>query len=51
MVFVTASYQTGLDTRSMTRRSIIVGVERRGGRARVETMLYMDPNMGPDMDV
>ena len=29
-IFVAASHQTGLDTRSMTRRSVIVGVLQRG---------------------
>ena len=29
LIFVTASHQTELDTRSMTRRSIIVGVKGR----------------------
>ena len=32
--YVTASHQTGLDTRSMTRRSIKVGIRRGEGRAR-----------------
>ena len=29
-IFVTASHQTGLDTKSMTRRTILVGVYGRG---------------------
>ena len=35
--FVDSSYQTGLDTRSMTRRSIKVGIRGAKGRARAET--------------
>ena len=35
-IFVSASHQTGLDTRPITRRSIIVGVEGEGGRTRAE---------------
>ena len=35
-IFVSASHQTGLDTRSMTRRSIIVGIEGRRDRARAD---------------
>ena len=41
-LFVSASYQTGLDTRSMTRRSIIVGGEGRGGWARAKTWTLLD---------
>ena len=41
-VFVTASHQTGLDTSSMTRRSIIVGVEGKECRARAETQTMLD---------
>ena len=36
-IFVSASHQTGLDTRSMTRRSIIVGF--RGGEGRARALL------------
>ena len=36
-LFVAASHQTGLDTRSKTRRPIKVGIRRRVGRERVET--------------
>ena len=36
-LFVTASYQKELDTRSMTRTPIIVGYEGMGGRARTES--------------
>ena len=41
-VFVSASHQTGLDTRSMTRKSVIVRVEEGGGRARAETRTLLD---------
>ena len=34
LIFVPASHQTGLDTRSMTRRSIIEGI--RGGESRAQ---------------
>ena len=37
-----ASHQTGLDTRSMTRRSIIVGFRREEGRARAEVRALLD---------
>ena len=45
-VFVSASHQTGLDTMSMTRRSIKVEIWGRGDRARAEaralvTMMYL----------
>ena len=48
-IFIAASHQTGLDTRSMTRRSIKVGI--RGGRARAETralvtMIHLAPPEG-----
>ena len=43
------SHQTGLNKRSMTRRSIKVGI--RGGerwvRAGARTLLVLDPNLGP----
>ena len=35
-IFVVAYHQTGLNTRSMTRRSIIVKIRGREGRARAE---------------
>ena len=41
-IFVTASHQTGLDTRSMTRRSIIVGVRGGKGRGRAEARARLD---------
>ena len=41
-VFVIASHRTGLDPRSMTRRSIIVGVEGGGCRAQAETRTLLD---------
>ena len=36
-IFVAASHQTGLDTRSMTRRSTKVGI--RGGKGRTRALL------------
>ena len=36
-VFVAASHQTRLETRSKARRPIKVGIKRRGGRERAET--------------
>ena len=36
-IFVAASHQTRLDTRSKARRPIKVGIKRRGGRERIET--------------
>ena len=44
-VFVSASHQTGLDSRSMTRRSIIVGIRGGEGRARAEAraLLVISP--------
>ena len=36
-VFVAASHQTRLDTRSKARRPIKVGIKERGGRERAET--------------
>ena len=36
-VFVAASHQTRLDTRSKARRPIKVGIKGRGGRERAET--------------
>ena len=36
-IFVAASHQTRLDTRSKARRPIKVGIKGRGGRERVET--------------
>ena len=41
-LFVSASNQTGLDTRSMTRRSVIVGVKGGGGRVRAKTLTLLD---------
>ena len=41
-IFVTASHQTGLDTRSMTQRSIKVGIRGGGGRARAEARALLD---------
>ena len=41
-LFVSASYQTGLVTRSMTRRSIIVGIRGGKGRARAEARTLLD---------
>ena len=41
-LFVTASHQTGLNTKSMTRRSILIGVEGKGSRARAETRTPLD---------
>ena len=45
--FVAASHKTGLDTMSMTRRSIKVGIRRRGGQPRVKararvTMMHQE---------
>ena len=40
-VFVSASHQTGLDTRSMTRRSIKVGIRGGGGQARAEARVLV----------
>ena len=45
-IFVPAPHQTGFDTRSMTRRSIKVGIRGEGDRARAEaralvTMMYL----------
>ena len=37
LVFVAASHQTRLDTRSKARRPIKVGIKGRGGRERAET--------------
>ena len=44
-VFVAASHQTGLDTRSKARRPIKVGIRGREGRERAETrtLLVIDP--------
>ena len=39
---VTASHKTGLDTRSMTRRSIIVGFRGGEGQARAEARALLD---------
>ena len=36
-LFVAASHQTGLDTRSKARRPIKVGIKGRGGQERAET--------------
>ena len=41
-LFVSASYQTGLDTRSNTRRSIIVGLREGRGWDRAETRTLLD---------
>ena len=41
-VFISASHLTGHNPRSMTRRSIIVGVEERRGRAWAETRTLLD---------
>ena len=41
-IFVAASYQTGLDTRSMTQRSIKVGISEGKGRAWVEARALLD---------
>ena len=45
MIFVTASHQTGLDTRLKARRPIKVGIKEREGRERAETrtLLVIDP--------
>ena len=42
ILFVSAFHQTGLDTRSMTRRLIIAGFEKGGGRAQAETQTLLD---------
>ena len=54
-IFVSASHQTGLDIRLMTRRSIIVGIRGGGGRVGAEARALLDyaghrPTMqcGPD---
>ena len=41
-VFVSASHQTGLDTRWMIWRSIIVGIRRKEGRAPAEAQTLLD---------
>ena len=46
LIFVAASHQTGLDTRSLPQSSILVGNRGRGGRARAEaqalvTMIHL----------
>ena len=41
-IFVTASHQTGLDTRSMTRRSIKVGIRGEDSRTRAEARNLLD---------
>ena len=43
-IFATASHHTGLDTRSMIRRSMIVGIKGEGGLARAETQALLDYN-------
>ena len=42
-IFLSASHQTGLDTKSMTRRSIKVGIRRGGGQARAEARAQPKP--------
>ena len=41
-IFVAASHQTGLDTISMTRRSIKVGIRGGGGRSRAEARALLN---------
>ena len=41
-IFVSVFHQTGLDTRSMTRRSILVGVKGGLGRAWAEAQALLD---------
>ena len=41
-LFVSASHQTGLDTRSMTRRSIVVGFKGEESRARAKARALLD---------
>ena len=41
-LFVSASHQTGLDTRSMTRRPIIMGIRRGEGQAPAEARALQD---------
>ena len=41
-IFVIASHRTEFDTRSMTRKSINVGITGGGGRARVEAQAQLD---------
>ena len=41
-IFVAASHQTGLDTKSMTRRSIQVGIRGREGHARAEARTLLN---------
>ena len=41
-LFVSASHQTGLDIRSMTRRSNIVGIRGGEGLARAEALTLLD---------
>ena len=42
LIFVSASHQIGLDTRSMTRKSIIVGIRGGEGRARAAARALLD---------
>ena len=42
LIFVSASHQTGLDTRSMTRRSIIVEIRGEESRAQAEARALLD---------
>ena len=41
-IFVSASHLTGVDTRSKTRRSIIVGIRGEEGRGRAEARALLD---------
>ena len=50
-IFVSASHQTGLDTKSITWNSIKVGIRRGGGRAQAKTwalvtMMHLAPPKG-----